>query len=395
MTGHGSPEDGKQPDQYASLINTPLMGVAISLPIIATFATGLRFYARRNKGDGKYRLDDWFILITLVFCWAHSINTIIGACIGGIDRIVVSPQEYSNIALRMLWVSSFFLVTALYTVKVSILMFYHHLFSIKRPFRIAVFIMLGIITSWWISSVVCIFAASDPISANWKNAAGARHRFDYNNWYVSYSGLSVLFDVVILCFPIPMVKALHVDFKKKIYILGIFWLGAFVCIAAIIRFETLYRSIYHLGALGQNRYSTLTEAYIWAAVEPNVAVIAACLPTYGPLFAENGVLTPVVRSIKGAFSMSRGTARGSRTAAGAKAVEGSGGSSGYYELDKTLTSNKSSGDIFQERTGLTIELRKDITVDVEAQKTPLTAEMDRYGVQRGGRSGVPPAYFPR
>jgi hypothetical protein len=50
----------------ASFVTTSLFGVAVSLPIIATVATGLRFYARRLKGDGRARADDWILLFTLV-----------------------------------------------------------------------------------------------------------------------------------------------------------------------------------------------------------------------------------------------------------------------------------------------------------------------------------------
>jgi hypothetical protein len=55
---------------------------------------------------------------------------------------------------QCLWISGFFLITALYTVKVSILLFYYHIFSINEKFKIAVKVMLGIITAWFISSFV-------------------------------------------------------------------------------------------------------------------------------------------------------------------------------------------------------------------------------------------------
>jgi hypothetical protein len=59
-------DDGAGIDMNASFVTTSLVGVAVSLPTIATAATSLRFYARRLKNDGKWRADDWTLLVTLV-----------------------------------------------------------------------------------------------------------------------------------------------------------------------------------------------------------------------------------------------------------------------------------------------------------------------------------------
>jgi hypothetical protein len=66
--------------------------------------------------------------------------------------------------------------------------------------------------------------ATEPIDASW-DAKRAKHRYNFNAWYITYSGLSILWDVVILCFPLPVVKHLNVTTRQKISIMGIFWLG--------------------------------------------------------------------------------------------------------------------------------------------------------------------------
>jgi len=130
MVDHGSPE-GHGRSTNTSFVNSSLLGVAISLPIIATISVLLRLYARRLGRDAKLRADDWTIIITLVncykakhietdktnsrqvLCWAHSTNTIIGGVIGGINTINMPPREYVNIALR---VSSFQTVSIEYEI---------------------------------------------------------------------------------------------------------------------------------------------------------------------------------------------------------------------------------------------------------------------------------------
>jgi hypothetical protein len=184
---------------------------------------------------------------------------------------------------------------------------------------------------------ICILSTK-PIDAAWKNAAIAHHRFDFNTWYLSYSVVSIFFDLVILCFPITVIRTLRVTYKQKLSIIGVFWLGGFVCVSAIVRFVLLYNSIYKVSDYGKNQYSTFTPAFIWAEVEPNMSVIAACLPTYGPLFKNGGIFPRMANSIKSMFgynSEAEKSPSGTRSSAGF----------GYYELDKPSAPNKNDGGV--------------------------------------------------
>ncbi|KAF2749189.1 hypothetical protein M011DRAFT_328307 [Sporormia fimetaria CBS 119925] len=332
---------GDSPSQYAgtsmtaSFVTTELMGVAISLPIIATIATVMRIYAASLKGQKWLRSGDiWFLFLTLVLSWAHSINTIIAGAIGGIDTITVSPHDYPNIALRTLWISSFFLITALYTIKISLLIFYYHLFSVQPWFHRAVIGMSVILTLWWLSSIILALCSTVPFDAAFHNATLARHRFDFNTWYLSYSALSIFFDVVILCFPIPMIRRLqNVSTIRKFSILAIFWLGGFVVVSATVRFVLLYRSIYKLESFGENRYRAYTEAFIWAEVEPNTSIVAACLPALGPLVREVGWIRSAVRSVKSTlFLSSRYGAGSEKSKEVSKTASAGSGKKGFVEI---------------------------------------------------------------
>ena len=46
----------------------------------------------------------------------------------------------------------------------------------------------------------------------------------------------------------------------------------------------------------------ISHGYLWSHVEPNCSIIAACLPTYGPLFADGGMAS-FFRSIRSLFSL--------------------------------------------------------------------------------------------
>jgi hypothetical protein len=129
-----------------------------------------------------------------------------------------------------------------------------------------------------------------------------------------------------------MVRALKgLDLKRKLSVLGIFWLGGFVCIAAIIRFVFLLKQIFQLTDFRKNQYPSITVAFIWAEIEPNASVIAACLPTYAPLFREGTAVHRFFRYLGTKF-----------TAATARRVQipRPATSKGYNELDGSLDRTK-------------------------------------------------------
>jgi hypothetical protein len=167
----------------------------------------------------------------------------------------------------------------------------------------------------------------------------------------------------ILCFPIPVIKTLRVDLKRKISILRIFWLGGFVCISAIVRFIVLYKTIYRLTDYGENQYSSITRAFIWAEIEPNTSVIAACLPTYGPLVKEGGLAPRILQWLRSTLgSSTESEPRGRRSATNNTTA------AGYYELDHVVSHNKSGGDIVTERTATDLgSLASDSGLKIESK----------------------------
>ncbi|KAJ4298035.1 hypothetical protein N0V90_005934 [Kalmusia sp. IMI 367209] len=274
-----------------SFVDTALLVVAILLPVLSSISAALRFYAGSWRNFSGTRGDDWAILVTLVLCWGHAINTIVAGYLGGINTIDMPPREYANLALRL------------------------------------------------------AFCSTTPIESAWKNATEAKHRYDFNAWYTSYSALSIFFDIVILCLPIPLVKNLHVNRRRKLSIIGIFWLGGFVCVSSIIRFVYLFNSLYRLTDFGKNQYSSITNAFIWAEVEPNAAVIAACLPTYGPLFKEGGLFPKILNSLRSTTSGSSPSRNVHTPQPAPPAALGNHTSVGYVELDDVTKSTKSSHDV--------------------------------------------------
>lgn len=50
-------------------------------------------------------------------------------------------------------------------------------------------------------------------------------RYNYGDFVLAVAGMSIVLDVVVFCFPHPVIKNLHMKTRRKIMIASIFWLG--------------------------------------------------------------------------------------------------------------------------------------------------------------------------
>ena len=101
--------------------------------------------------------------------------------------------------------------------------------------------MIGIVICWFIgfffvSSVLenchkasCSCFQADlfsawPIKGHW-NRKVYHPRFDYDNLILATAAIAIVLDFTILCMPIPVTIKLHMSLKRKVLVIGIFWLG--------------------------------------------------------------------------------------------------------------------------------------------------------------------------
>lgn len=63
----------------------------------------------------------------------------------------------------------------------------------------------------------------DPISAAWTGLG--RLRFDDYAVGIAQAALSMVLDIMVLTFPLPMIFQLHMPLRRKVFLALIFWLG--------------------------------------------------------------------------------------------------------------------------------------------------------------------------
>ncbi|KAM0802244.1 hypothetical protein BDR22DRAFT_778699, partial [Usnea florida] len=153
-------------------------------------------------------------------------------------------------------------------IKFSILFFYRRIFPANK-FRIATYALLGTIAAIWITSALLSVLPCTPVSYNWDRTQQGGHCIGNPSYFtVGISVPNIVTDILILLLPLPVTWKLQLRPKKKLALCGIFSLGIFATIASCIRLTFV-----------KQRYLV----FLWNNIEPDLAIICACLPTMMPL----------------------------------------------------------------------------------------------------------------
>ncbi|MDI1492570.1 MAG: hypothetical protein OHK93_003784 [Ramalina farinacea] len=207
-------DDNRGPELVAAL------SINIALAIIFVF---LRCLARRTIRS-PLQADDWMIFITLIVACGQYITGIIGVHVGLGKHSIVLKGDYApwakcSIAYAILYV----VATAL--VKISVLCLYRRLFGSKRNFKLASWIISGIIIIYTSVSALGSSFQCIPVASLWNlNIDG--YCFNYRLAAFINATLNIIMEIVILVLPAHAIWSLQLGTKLKLQILAILLLGA-------------------------------------------------------------------------------------------------------------------------------------------------------------------------
>ncbi|KAK3689902.1 hypothetical protein B0T22DRAFT_514670 [Podospora appendiculata] len=272
-----------------------LMIVFSVLPIIAVV---LRFYARRLQPT-KLAWDDWLIIPGLMFTVGLNVTVIIGVFIANLGghKTAATTRETIIASNQISWAIELLNVPAIILVKSSIVMFYYRIFHAQgRVFLVIVWVLLGLIAlriSFFFAGIFkCV-----PIQNIWLvNTPGHNGCNEYILDYQVSAISNAVTDFLILIVPIPFVWQMRLPLRKRIGVIGIFLLGGFTLVAAILR-------VYFFQSVGNKINQGLTDTtyyqapvFYWTAIENSIAVICACLPLMRTIVVHSSVERAVRRS---------------------------------------------------------------------------------------------------
>lgn len=130
-----------------------------------------------------------------------------------------------------------------------------------------------------IASVLVTVFQCTPIEKSFNNSLEGRCINNGQFWYAN-AGFSIATDVLIYLIPMPLICKLQIPWVQRIAIMMVFAMGGFVIVTSCLRLTTI-NIIAHTTDLTFQISSTM-----WTVIEPNVAIICACLPMIRPLIAK-------------------------------------------------------------------------------------------------------------
>ncbi|KAJ9297322.1 hypothetical protein DTO271G3_4615 [Paecilomyces variotii] len=281
------------------------LDISIVFTTLATVTVFCRFYTRlflvRQMGS-----DDWIILVSLIFSLAF-----LGLFAGEVEygmgiHIADIPPDILVKQMKCFWASVPIYQTSLISTKASILFQYRRVFPTQK-IRIVCNIMIAVLALYGTWTVLTAWLNCVPVAKFWDDSIPG-HCLNKEGLWFSNSGMHILTDIIIMVLPMPVLKSLQLPQRQKLALMGVFALGSFVTVTSCLRLKSLFV----ISKAKDQTYDNVGAA-TWSAVECNVAIICACLPSLRPFISRmfprlfNGISSSKTKDIRsrtthGAFS---------------------------------------------------------------------------------------------
>lgn len=179
--------------------------------------------------------------------------------------------------------------------KTSILVFYLRLSkNTEKVLRIASWAVLTLVN---VAGVVLTFLnifQCRPVRAAFDNYAGNAQCIPLLTEFICSAPVNIVTDLAILALPLPVLTSMRLPRRQKIILVLTFALGVFVTIVDVVRIFYLQQAITEVSpTVSSNPAATFGDqpefawnaslSLMWSAVEVNIGVTCACIPTLKPL----------------------------------------------------------------------------------------------------------------
>ncbi|KAK3351684.1 hypothetical protein B0H65DRAFT_420938 [Neurospora tetraspora] len=259
-------------DADAPTIGHQITGVAIALTILSLITVCLRTYVRAFilKAIG---FDDWVIILTWVAAAGFAVVTIVQTKwgLGLVDMEDFPSQNLHNFNILQ-YIGAPFYISSIFGFKLALLTSYLR-FIPKGGYW---YTTVGVIISCFmfhLSFLLVQLNLCQPVARQW----------DYSipgtclkgvPFYTSMASLTMVFDIIAMLLPFPVLLKSQIQTRKKVVLLGMFGFGLFITVIQIIRIQTVKRL--------ENPIDS-APLILWSTVENNLGIIVTNVPTLAPL----------------------------------------------------------------------------------------------------------------
>ncbi|KAF5011422.1 hypothetical protein FDECE_2485 [Fusarium decemcellulare] len=285
-----SADDGGIPDRGPAVFAVTTATLVLATVFVAARMVSRTFIVRNITWDDRVMMLAWLFAFFLSFTICFGVHN-------GLGKHDVNIDEGNRPALRRSeYVFSILYNPALMATKTSILIFYLRLAKhTQRVLRFASWLTLAIVN---IAGIILTFMnvfQCRPTAAAWDVHYDERSKcIPLLTEFICSSPVNIVTDLAILALPIPVLTGMRLPSRQKTILVLTFTVGIFVTIVDVVRIYYLQQAITKVptGASGdpQSRFGGQTDfawnaslSLMWSAVEVNVGMTCACVPTLKPL----------------------------------------------------------------------------------------------------------------
>ncbi|KUI65713.1 hypothetical protein VM1G_00061 [Cytospora mali] len=289
--------DDASSTRHSSVVTTALIVVSVVFPIMSFVSIILRNAARRLSAQPLHA-DDYWITASWFLTLALSLLVWVYAGKSGVNFYNVDFLDGTEDSLELVFISSCYVQFPLSAVKIAVLLFYKRIFT-TPSFRACVWVAIGTVSLWGILFFLVVLLEIDPVAFPLTEVT---LRLNSTTIGLAQVASSFTLDIIVLCLPLPVISRLNMKSQRKIAVVMIFWLGAFCVVAAVVR-TVLLDQVVRQVVSNHDQVANQSKQYIFMVLEPNCSIVAACLPTYGPLIAGGRAPESIIRSVRSIFSL--------------------------------------------------------------------------------------------
>ncbi|KAL5414765.1 hypothetical protein PMIN04_008888 [Paraphaeosphaeria minitans] len=263
----------------AGMAQTMLNTVVLVFTLMAGLVMFLRLFTR-GLLIHKAGAEDAWIFLAMILSIGLTVTIALQVHNGLGKHIQELTPAMMTDSLKTFWASVWIYNLSLTATKMSILTQYLRVFPIPR-FRVACYVVIGFVALYGIWTLLGSIFLCFPVAYFWdKTIADGRCLNQEAIWF-SNATVNIVQDIVILILPIAVLKSLSITSRQKKVLIVVFGLGAVVCLVSIIRLQTLVSISNSMDPTFDN-----PPAAMLSAIETNVGIICACLPSMRPLLTS-------------------------------------------------------------------------------------------------------------
>ncbi|KAH0379204.1 hypothetical protein KCU92_g8286, partial [Aureobasidium melanogenum] len=254
-----------------------IIALAVIFPLLAVLCVGLKFRIR-IKTIGSVGWDDIALAISCGLNIGYSATAIHQTKWGLGLRAADFPKENAVPFSRIQFAGGPLYCLTVLGFKLSLLISYLRVAGFNRTYATVVWTVLVSVVISQILFTILLSVGCQPIAKQWDPSIPGKC-LNALPVYFALGGTSLGWDLIIIVLPFPILRRLQLDFHRKVALFAVFSLGFFVTIVQAVRLTSIARLATYTDSKGSIQ---------WSAVEINLGVVVACVPTFGPLIKRFG-----------------------------------------------------------------------------------------------------------